>query len=103
VLEAVRTVAAQKGVNLLPSLAALYAHYHVTPVPEPVASATSTTTNPENELHTVQEFFKTNFDSIGIALLLKNKRDHLIELSEAVSQLEKPPLLTTTTEDKDKD
>lgn len=90
-LDAVKTVGTQKGINILPSLSALYAHYHVSPVPDGLPTPPSPPTNtPESDLQTVQEFFKTNFDGIALTLLVKNKRDHLIELGEALSQLERP-------------
>jgi hypothetical protein len=97
VLEAVRTVATQKGVVVLPSLAALYTHYHVSPVPEGLPAPTPSTT-PDSDLQNVREFFKANFNAIGITLLAKNKRDHLIELGDALCQLEK---VTPHTEDKE--
>jgi hypothetical protein len=103
VLDAVKTVSTQKGVNILPSLSALYAHYHVSPVPDglPTPSSSSSTNTPESDLQTVQEFFKTNVDGIGLILLVKNKRDHLIDLGDALSQLERPSFTATHSEEKD--
>eukprot|EP00029_Vermamoeba_vermiformis_P006278 TRINITY_DN2415_c0_g1_i1.p1 TRINITY_DN2415_c0_g1~~TRINITY_DN2415_c0_g1_i1.p1 ORF type:complete len:408 (+),score=171.73 TRINITY_DN2415_c0_g1_i1:80-1303(+) len=75
--------------NILPNIVSLHQH-HQMPLPEFLQQMPGSNLAKEADLATVVEHLKTNFDELCKALLLRNKRDTVINLSEALAQLEEP-------------